>query len=178
MVEKNQWKRIENYLYEINKFGQIKSLKRNIILKQRTNTHGYKIVNLYCGEGRYKTMQVHRLIGIAFISNPLNKPCINHINGKKTDNRVENIEWCTYSENSQHSYDKLGRVGVWTGLFGKNHHRSKKVNQYDLNNNFIKTWDCMMDVERELGLACGNLTKVCKKEKWHKTLGGFKWKYV
>lgn len=67
------------------------------------------------------TYPMHRLVAELFIPNPLNKPCVNHINGYKTDNRVENLEWCTYSENNQHAYDN----GLAHAVCGEKHYLSK-----------------------------------------------------
>ncbi len=93
--------------YKINKAGEVKSFKnpnKEIILKQTLSTAGYPRVNL-CKNGEDKKYFVHRLIAQAFIPNPDNKPCINHKNGTKTDNRIENLEWCTKGENNKHAYD-------------------------------------------------------------------------
>jgi len=68
------------------------------ILAAQNGSHGYKKLSL----GRDRQELVHRIIAKAFISNPKNKPCVNHINGDKSDNRVENLEWVTHSENSLH----------------------------------------------------------------------------
>ena len=75
-------------------------------------------MNLY-NSGRRITKQVHRLVAEAFIPNPLNKPCVNHINGDKTDNRVDNLEWCSYSENTKHALN----TGLYVPLRGDKHPR-------------------------------------------------------
>lgn len=113
------WKDVAGYegLYRISAVGRIKSLSRLIlyrngkkqISKERilkpqnriTNGLVYKKIDLSKGD-TVKQLSIHRLVAIAFIPNPENKPCVNHINGDASDNRVENLEWCTHKENSVH----------------------------------------------------------------------------
>ena len=91
--------------YQISNLGRVKSFKSNKIriLRNIKGKIGYYVIEL-CNNGS-KILFIHRLVALAFIPNPLNKCCINHKNGIKTDNRVENLEWVTYSENNQHAYD-------------------------------------------------------------------------
>ena len=99
------WRNIDE-CYRVSNLGNVQSFKykdwRNI--KQSTAGLRYKIVGI-CHNNKVKAHYVHRLVASAFIPNPLNKPQVNHINGNKEDNRVENLEWCTQSENNKHSYD-------------------------------------------------------------------------
>ena len=67
---------------------------------------------------KYKNVQVHRVIAKKYIPNPENKPCVNHKNGVKDDNRIDNLEWVTYSENERHSYDVLGKKGQRVPMYG------------------------------------------------------------
>ena len=106
------WKPIRNYegLYEVSNFGRVKSLnykrtEKEGILKPRTDKDGYLITSL----GRGKTVKIHRLVAEAFITNPENKPCVDHINKIRNDNRAENLQWATISENNTKGY-KQGRV--------------------------------------------------------------------
>lgn len=71
-------------------------------LAQRLNATGYCVVGLYKKKS-YKSFLVHRLVALAYIHNPLLKPAVNHVDGKKTNNRVENLEWCTWAENDYHA---------------------------------------------------------------------------
>lgn len=115
------WKDVKGYegLYQASFCGAIKSLKRNRkgiggaecsvrerILSQSLDGNRYACVALSKG-GKRKTMKVHRLVAIAFIENPEDKPQVNHIDGVKTNNNISNLEWATAAENSIHSVDVL-----------------------------------------------------------------------
>ena len=123
MIE--QWRPIGGYedLYMVSSDGRVKSLDRFVlrkdgrsnfyssrILRQSSDAKGYKRVNL-SKNGRTKGCLVHRLVAEAFISNPNHLPQVNHINEKKNDNRVENLEWMTCSENVNHGTGKA-RCGM------------------------------------------------------------------
>jgi hypothetical protein len=91
--------------YLIYEDGNILDVKKNIAVNNSVNKSGYVIVNLV-QDGKRKLNLLHRVIAQAFLPNPSNKKCVNHINGIKVDNRVENLEWVTYSENMVHAFKK------------------------------------------------------------------------
>lgn len=107
------WKIIEPYSnYLISNLGRVFSKKTNKILKPKMDD-GYLRVFL-SNEGKVKSHFIHKLIAQAFIPNPENKPIINHINSDRSDNRIENLEWCTVSENIKHGW-KYGHIKGITG---------------------------------------------------------------
>ncbi len=102
-----------NDKYSVSDDGQVKNNKTNHILKFDKNTKGYYRVTL--GSRRNRQM-VHRLVAIAFIPNPDNKPQVNHIDGNKLNNHVSNLEWCTNAENTFHQYALNGNIKKLTTI--------------------------------------------------------------
>lgn len=169
---------ILNGYYEISNYGRVKSLKRNTaherILKPRIGKDGYWYVNL-CVNGKRYTYKIHRLVATIFIHNPNNLPQVNHIDGCKTNSRVDNLEWCTASYNQIHA-NKLGLTQHWMkGKLGKDCMFSKKVNQYTMTGEFIKQWASMSDIKRELGIPVPHIVRVCKGIR--KSTRNYIWKY-
>ena len=91
--------------YRVSNYGRVMHWRKRLVLKQHTNKGGYKCVSL-AGQN----YRVHRLVAMAFIPNPENKPNINHIDGNKKNNNVDNLEWCTQQENIQHKIEVLGKT--------------------------------------------------------------------
>ena len=100
------WKDIKDYegIYEVSSLGNVRNIVDNRILKPGLTSKDYYNVIL-CKNKLHKGISIHRLVALNFIPNPTNKKQVNHINGVKTDNRVENLEWTTASENIKHSYE-------------------------------------------------------------------------
>lgn len=120
------WKDIEGYenVYQISSMGRVKRLETNLlykgkyprkwkekILKQNTTKAGYKKCHL-SKDGKSKTPNVHRLVALSFVDNFFNLPCVNHLDGNKENNSTENLEWCSYKENTKHAIEN-GLMGVY-----------------------------------------------------------------
>jgi hypothetical protein len=175
------WKDIPGYegLYQVSNLGRVKSLERFkdnngglVRVPEKIMTggkrHGY-ILMFLSKEGSRKTFAAHRLVAQVFIPNPENKPSVNHINGNKQDNRVCNLEWNTYKENTNHAI----KTGLWDH---KNNKTSIPVIQYDTDMNVIKTYPSMMEAERQTGIPNRNIAMCCRGK--FKRIGGYIWKYA
>lgn len=185
------WKDIQNYegYYQISNLGNVKSLHYGSkvnnpnwdklpshLLKQKVSTSGYLRVELYKQKSR-KCFYVHRLVASMFIPNPLNKPEVNHIDGNKLNNCVDNLEWTTISENQIHAIKNgLRKSSPMLGKIGHLSPCSKPVIQYDLQGNFIKLWLCGSDAARNLSMSATSIS-LCATNK-HKTANGYIWRYV
>lgn len=169
MTEK--WLPIKGYerLYEVSNFGRVKSFvrKRIKILKNRKAGRGYFIVSLY-NKASEKKQYVHRLVAEYFIPNPENKKTVNHKDGIKKNNMFNNLEWMTYSENTQHA--------VKNGLIHNRQNRKPVAQIKD--GKVIKTWDYGFKAGKKLGINFGNISSCCHRKYGCKTAGGFEWKFV
>lgn len=186
-MEKEVFRDVLGYegLYQVSNYGRVKSLERKNIfycglrkehlerptkekfLNYNKSNRGYLQVCL-TKNGKSKTYTVHRLVAKAFLPNLKNKKQVNHIDGNKENNNIDNLEWVTSSENNKHAFI--------TGL--NKPHNMRKVNQYDLQGNFIKQWNSITDFlkENSLNLKNSNITTCCKGKR--KNAYGFIWKYA
>ena len=174
MTNNEIWKDIEEYegLYQISDKGRVKSLKfgKEKIMKLQKDTNGYLYVGLCKNGEKQKMFLIHRLVALAFISNPQNLPQVNHKSEDKTDNRVENLEWCSVKYNCNYGTRNQRQAEKMTN--GK---LSKPVLQYTKDGIFIKEWRSTHDVERNLGFDQGYISSCCNgKFKWAYS---FVWKY-
>ncbi|MBE6993392.1 MAG: hypothetical protein E7423_01920 [Ruminococcaceae bacterium] len=133
--------------YEISSYGRVWSNISRKILRSYVNSAGYVLITFPIN-GEKKRRQVHKLVADAFIPNPENKPQINHIDADRTNNHVENLEWCTASENTRHAF-KLGRAK-------RAPHHEKAVVRSD-----GKEYRSMSEAARDLGVPYSYIRDVC-----------------
>ena len=164
--------------YEVSTFGNI---RHNVNKKNRIfeiDKEGYcKITIHVCTVNRkkkQKCIKSHIAVASTFIDNPDNKYTVNHIDGNKQNNCVDNLEWATQYEQAQHAADVLGYRKVYSDTMRNTF--SKKVAQYDKNNNLIKTWNSTREVEYTFGFRHENIAACARGNR--KTAYKCIWKYV
>lgn len=156
-------------LYSVSNHGRVRRDSAGVntysgrILNPSKDYEGYRVVP-FCNGSNRKLFKVHRLVAKAFISNPENKSQVNHINGIVGDNRVENLEWNTASENNKHAIDKLGRKTMKGELQGSSVLKESDVIQ-------IRSWWKTGDVTqkslaRVFGVGPTQIWKIIKREQW------------
>jgi len=189
-MEEEIWKDVKGYegLYQVSNLGNIKSLSR-ITIGKKYGVHKLKekiMKPQKCGKyyqihlrknNNGKMFYIHRLVGQAFIENSKKLLDINHIDGNTENNNLSNLEWCNRSYNIKHSYEVLKRKASLKGLIEYREKQKKKINQYDLQGNFIRTWNCISDAEKFLNIkSIGKICECCKNKR--KSAFGYKWQYV
>ena len=160
---KEIWKDITGYegLYQVSNTGKVKSLNyrrtgKEKIMKAYPNGKGYLKVFL-CKNGKQKNCRINRLVALAFIPNPDNLPEVNHIDKDKTNNKVENLEWCTTQYNVEYSLAKaVIAIDKITGL--------------------ILEFPSIMEAERQTGIANQRICDCCKGK--IKSAKGYYWHYA
>lgn len=161
------WKDVAGYegLYQVSNFGRVKSSYTDMVMKQTPNNTGYLVVNL-TKNGKQKVRPVHRLVAASWLPLNAQKTFVNHRNGNKHDNRLDNLEWCTKSENAIHSLYKL-----------KNHHGAV----------FVRSVKCVETGEvfpSSVVAAKGNSTLAryirasAAHKKYYETADGYHWEWV
>jgi len=164
------------WLYQVSNIGRIKSLKfwKERILKLSIDGWWYMFTRIYKNK-KYKTVKSHRLVCIAFLwyKEWLK---INHKDWNKKNNILENLEWCTHSENNLHKFRVLWYKSnfKWKKLLFK--HYSRKINQYNKQWEFILLWESIIYIEQNLWINSWSICKCCK---WKlKTAWWYIWKYA
>lgn len=154
--------------YEVSNIGRIRNKKIDRFLNPSIGKNGYFHVEIYG-----KTRSLHRLIASAFLADYSDSLEVNHKNGKKTDNRVSNLEMTTRSGNAQHMYDIGLMVGPLTGRTGKDHHCSKRVVAMK-DGKVIWRFSSTRDAERA-GFHSACISRSCRGlQRIH---AGFEWRY-
>lgn len=137
------------------------------------NNKGYLKIALY-NKGKYKFFQIHRLVAEAFVPNPENKPQVNHKNGIKTDNRVENLEWVTCKENIIHAFRVLGKKFPPRIRSNYKHPRARIVLQIK-EGVVIAEYFSTREAHKKTKITQSNISECCRGIRTH--AGGFKWRY-
>ena len=157
-----------NFLYEVSTFGRVKSINYNNtnspkILKNNTQKTGYFSVGIKINNKRY-TVSVHRLVAIAFIPNPENKPYVNHINGIKTDNRVENLEWSTAKENTDHGI----RLGLISDIKGNLNRFSvlSEIDVLEIRETHKNTKQKYSQTAKKYNVSSENISLIVNRKTW------------
>lgn len=160
--------------YYICSDGQIFSKKSNKFLSPIKKNTGYYAVNLYNDNGERKMFFIHRLVAELFIPNPENLPCINHKDEDKSNNKIENLEWCSYTYNENYGTKKKREIDKKTAQKRINGH--KKIGQYSIQGQLIKIYESLTEAHEITNISIGNISNVLHGRR--NTAGGYIWREI
>ena len=159
-----EWKDIKGYegLYQVSNLGRVKN-RHGRILKSIIDRYGYITYGL-SKKSIIKYFKSHRLVAIHFISNSDNLPEVNHINGIKTDNRVENLEWCTSSQNQIHAF----KIGLQTSHKGEECYNSKLTEKQvlEIRAKYIPKKYTQQNLANEYGVTRSTVQEIISNKIW------------
>lgn len=153
-----EWKDIEGTNYAISTFGNLKNKQTNNILKTTKSSRGYLTYTSRTDNAKIVFFRIHREVAKAFIPNPNNLPQVNHIDGNKLNNCVDNLEWCDNSYNQLHA----NRIGLCKNRLEKSIQASSKpVVSIDKNGNVLKTYSSAREAEKDTGIGFKTISYMC-----------------
>ena len=157
------WKDIRGFngKYSLSNLGSVKNNITDKNLKPMKNHNGYLVVHLW--NRKKMSFRIHRIVAEMFIPNSENKKTVNHINGIKTDNRVENLEWSTSSENIKHAFD----CGLNKGNCGEKH-GSSKLKESDILSirNYFNNGKKQSDIAKMYKISASQVCAIISRKKW------------
>lgn len=171
-----EWRDVPGYegFYQVSSLGRLKSLDRISYGKKyfgkilSGNGNGQYVIDILCKKGKRKTVRRHRIVAEAFIPNPCHKPEVNHLDGDKENNAVDNLEWSTKKENIDHSWK--------TGLTKPPPAETPKaIVQMTVHEEVIQEFQSIKTAALTTGICDSDICKCCKEKR--RTAGGYKWKY-
>lgn len=145
-----EWKEIKDFPnFMISNFGNVKNIRLNSIKIPQIDYKGYERVQLYQKDGS-KNFRIHRLVGLYFIDNPNNYTNIDHIDGNKTNNNINNLRWCSPSQNSRNTKKQINVTSKYKGVYFV---KSKNGWIAQIGINYKQIWLGRYKTEDEAGLA-------------------------
>ena len=167
------WREIDGFpFYEVSNHGRVRSYKYRkkdepwpLILHPATDKDGHLRLIL-SRKGHKKNFYVHRLVATAFIPNPLKLPVVNHKDENPSNNRADNLEWCTVQENTVYNNMPIRRADPLR----------RPIVQMSLSGSVIRVWGCRSQIESETGFSGPNITNVCNGKR--KSANGYLWAYA
>lgn len=180
--------------YTISDEGYVTNELTGKILKGKFAGRGYRVVNLF-KDGKFKNHYIHRLVAIAFLPNPDNLPEVNHKDEDKTNNKVENLEWCSHKYNMNYGtgqqrrvmntdfkaiHEKIKNLHLdYKAIAAKKNMKeiSKKYSKQVINLDTLIVYSGTREAERQTNIEHSSISKCCMKKENHKTAGGYRWMY-